>query len=157
VQDIAHVINYDLPDVAENFIHRVGRTGRAGEVGVATTLYERGQRREVLLLEKTLGIHMEKVVAEHVPADKFEKTHSTTSYSDVKPGGVKSHFARHEHAPRHESRDNSRNDFPRHGSRHETRHSSRYETRGGAGRGGDSSRARIMALPGEVFQVQAGD
>src|SRR5260370_42243166 len=38
VQDIAHVINYDLPDVAENFIHRVGRTRRAGERGVASTL-----------------------------------------------------------------------------------------------------------------------
>jgi ATP-dependent RNA helicase RhlE len=161
VQDIAHVINYDLPDVAENFIHRVGRTGRAGEVGVATTLYERGQRRDILMLEKTLGIHMEKIAAEHVPADKLAKTDSGTTHSDVKPGGVKSHFARHEHAPRHESR----TDSPRHGSRHgsghsslyETRHSSRYETRGDAGRGGDSSRARIMALPGEVFQVQAGD
>jgi ATP-dependent RNA helicase RhlE len=153
VQDIAHVINYDLPDVAENFIHRVGRTGRAGEVGLATTLYERGQRRDILLLEKTLGIHMEKVVAENVPADKFEKTHSASTHSDVKPGGVKSHFARHESASRHESRSDSH----RHHSRHETRHKSRYETHADAGRNADPTRARMTALPGEVFQVQAGD
>src|SRR6267378_1425992 len=39
VQEIAHVINYDLPEVAENFIHRVGRTGRAGSRGLASTLF----------------------------------------------------------------------------------------------------------------------
>ena len=61
VQDIAHVINYDLPDVAENFIHRVGRTGRAGERGVASTLFVREQRRELVELERTLGIRMERV------------------------------------------------------------------------------------------------
>lgn len=61
VQDIAHVINYDLPDVAENFIHRVGRTGRAGERGVASTLFVREQRRELVELERTLGIQMERV------------------------------------------------------------------------------------------------
>ena len=36
--DVAHVINYDLPKMAEDFIHRVGRTGRAGSQGRATTL-----------------------------------------------------------------------------------------------------------------------
>jgi ATP-dependent RNA helicase RhlE len=61
VQDIAHVINYDLPEVAENFIHRVGRTGRAGEHGVASTLFTRDQRSELFQLERTLGTRMERV------------------------------------------------------------------------------------------------
>src|ERR1700724_1030016 len=61
VQDIAHVINYDLPEVAENFIHRVGRTGRAGEHGVASTLFTREQRSELFQLERTLGTRMERL------------------------------------------------------------------------------------------------
>jgi ATP-dependent RNA helicase RhlE len=61
VQDIAHVINYDLPEVAENFIHRVGRTGRAGGRGVASTLFARTQRSEMDQLERTLGIRMERM------------------------------------------------------------------------------------------------
>ena len=61
VQDIAHVINYDLPEIAENFIHRVGRTGRAGKMGVASTLFGRDQRSELLQLERTLGIRMERM------------------------------------------------------------------------------------------------
>jgi len=61
VQDIAHVINYDLPDVAESFIHRVGRTGRAGGHGVASTLFAREQRSELTQLERTLGIRMERM------------------------------------------------------------------------------------------------
>jgi ATP-dependent RNA helicase RhlE len=64
VQDIVHVINYDLPDVAENFIHRVGRTGRAGGHGVATTLFSREQRSELFQLERTLGIRIERLNAE---------------------------------------------------------------------------------------------
>ena len=65
VQDIAHVINYDLPEVAENFIHRVGRTGRAGERGVASTFFARSQRSDLQQLERTLGIRMERMRADH--------------------------------------------------------------------------------------------
>jgi len=70
VQDIAHVINYDLPEVAENFIHRVGRTGRAGELGVASTLFAREQRTELHQLERTLGIRMERMQADDTPFEK---------------------------------------------------------------------------------------
>src|SRR5216684_2866629 len=64
VQDIAHVINYDLPEVAENFIHRVGRTGRNGGHGVASTLFVKEQRSELFQLERSLGIKMERLRAD---------------------------------------------------------------------------------------------
>jgi ATP-dependent RNA helicase RhlE len=64
VDNIAHVINYDLPDLAENFIHRVGRTGRAGERGVASTLFSRDQRTELFQIERTLGIKIERVAVD---------------------------------------------------------------------------------------------
>src|SRR4029077_14521559 len=62
VQDVAHVINYDLPEIAENFIHRVARTGRAGKMGVASPLFGWDQRAELLQLERTLGIRMERML-----------------------------------------------------------------------------------------------
>src|SRR6476660_1472601 len=70
VEDIAHVINYDLPEVAENFIHRVGRTGRAGNLGVASTLFTREQRSELHQLDRTLGIRMERMQADDIPLGK---------------------------------------------------------------------------------------
>jgi ATP-dependent RNA helicase RhlE len=73
VQDIAHVINYDLPEIAENFIHRVGRTGRAGKHGIASTLFGRDQRSEVMLLERTLGIQMERMKPDLEPVEQREQ------------------------------------------------------------------------------------
>ena len=75
VQDIAHVINYDLPEVAENFIHRVGRTGRNGKHGVASTLFVKEQRSELFQLERALGIKMERLRADDTASlpDKQER------------------------------------------------------------------------------------
>jgi ATP-dependent RNA helicase RhlE len=68
VQDISHVINYDLPEIAENFIHRVGRTGRAGRHGVASTLFSRDQRSDLSQLERILGLRIERLpINEHLP------------------------------------------------------------------------------------------
>ena len=77
VQDIAHVINYDIPEVAENFIHRVGRTGRAGERGVASTLFVREQRTDLFQLERSLGIRIERVAMNGEPHEKNVRTHRT--------------------------------------------------------------------------------
>eukprot|EP00240_Pyramimonas_obovata_P000416 CAMPEP_0118924548 /NCGR_PEP_ID=MMETSP1169-20130426/2636_1 /TAXON_ID=36882 /ORGANISM="Pyramimonas obovata, Strain CCMP722" /LENGTH=561 /DNA_ID=CAMNT_0006865675 /DNA_START=384 /DNA_END=2065 /DNA_ORIENTATION=+ len=47
--DIQHVINYDMPDEIENYVHRIGRTGRCGKTGIATTFINRNQSEIVLL------------------------------------------------------------------------------------------------------------
>ena len=59
VQDIAHVINYDLPNASDDFVHRIGRTGRAGAKGVATTFVMPQERHEARKLERELKIKFE--------------------------------------------------------------------------------------------------
>jgi ATP-dependent RNA helicase RhlE len=83
VQDIAHVINYDLPDVAENFVHRVGRTGRAGERGIASTFFVREQKSELFALERTLGIRMERIAAHGEASRKKEHAAVTESINEA--------------------------------------------------------------------------
>jgi ATP-dependent RNA helicase RhlE len=59
--DVAHVINYDLPKMAEDFIHRVGRTGRAGLSGRATTLAAGVEIVELRNIERTLKLRIERM------------------------------------------------------------------------------------------------
>jgi ATP-dependent RNA helicase RhlE len=60
VQGITHVVNYDLPDDPESYVHRIGRTGRNGASGIAITLCdgtERGKLRDVeRLIRRTLPV-----------------------------------------------------------------------------------------------------
>lgn len=60
VSHIAHVVNYDMPKVAEDFVHRVGRTGRASNRGVASTFAIPQEKRELRKLERTLSISMKR-------------------------------------------------------------------------------------------------
>src|SRR5256714_5698017 len=60
VDDVAHVINYDVPKIAEDFIHRVGRTGRAGFEGRASTLVAGAEVMELRSIERTLKLRIER-------------------------------------------------------------------------------------------------
>ncbi len=60
VDDVAHVINYDVPKIAEDFIHRVGRTGRAGSQGRATTLVAGAEVLELRQIERALKLRIER-------------------------------------------------------------------------------------------------
>jgi ATP-dependent RNA helicase RhlE len=60
VDDVAHVINYDLPKIAEDFIHRVGRTGRAGCEGCASTIVTAAELMDLRGIERTLQLRIER-------------------------------------------------------------------------------------------------
>ncbi len=60
VANVAHVINFDMPKMAEDFVHRVGRTGRASARGVASTFTGPAERGDLRKIERTLSIQMKR-------------------------------------------------------------------------------------------------
>ena len=59
VSRISHVINYDIPDTPEAYIHRIGRTGRATRTGEAFTLITREDRNMVIAINRVIGCKVE--------------------------------------------------------------------------------------------------
>jgi superfamily II DNA/RNA helicase len=59
VAGITHVINYDIPGTREDYVHRIGRTARAGASGVGVTLVTHEQARELSVMIGDLGLHRE--------------------------------------------------------------------------------------------------
>ncbi len=59
VQHVSHVVNYDVPAAAEAYVHRIGRTGRAGRTGVAITLAEPREHRMLKNIERVTGQSIE--------------------------------------------------------------------------------------------------
>ena len=55
VDDISHVINYDLPEEAETYLHRIGRTARAGKEGTAISLCSKDERKYFKRIERLVG------------------------------------------------------------------------------------------------------
>ena len=64
IEDISHVVNYDLPEDAETFTHRIGRTGRAGETGVAVTFVAEWDFEEFERLREKSGVPFRREVLE---------------------------------------------------------------------------------------------
>jgi len=66
IDDVAHVINYDVPKMAEDFIHRVGRTGRAGSEGCASTLVAGAEVLELRQIERALKLRIERMQSDNL-------------------------------------------------------------------------------------------
>ncbi|KAL6070872.1 DEAD-box ATP-dependent RNA helicase 35 [Balamuthia mandrillaris] len=81
--DIQHVINYDMPKEIENYVHRIGRTGRCGKTGVATTFINKNCSESILLDLK----HLLAEANQRVPAVLLSLTGDEAAGQEI--GGVK--------------------------------------------------------------------
>ncbi len=61
IPNVELVVNYDVPNNSEEYIHRVGRTGRAGQTGVAITFYSPKDKKKLLAIEKLIGSKIKRV------------------------------------------------------------------------------------------------
>lgn len=61
IDELTHVINYDLPDVPETYVHRIGRTGRAGLGGTAISFCDFDEKERLKDIEKLIGKKLEEV------------------------------------------------------------------------------------------------
>ena len=59
IEGIAHVVNFEVPDTPEAYVHRVGRTGRSGAEGHAITLVAPDEQRAWQALEKRVGLQLQ--------------------------------------------------------------------------------------------------
>jgi superfamily II DNA/RNA helicase len=72
IEGLSHVFNFDVPIHAEDYIHRIGRTGRAGREGHAFTIASQGDGRFVEAIEKMLGKIIPRIEIEGIPTVCFE-------------------------------------------------------------------------------------
>ncbi|MGB4812265.1 MAG: DEAD/DEAH box helicase [Methylophilaceae bacterium] len=97
VQGISHVINYDLPKFAEDYVHRIGRTGRAGKTGIAISFASNVDRHLLRKIEQFTGNRMEAAVIEgfepkrpmksDAPAGKRGQDRNARNERSHAPGG----------------------------------------------------------------------
>ncbi|MBM3350402.1 MAG: DEAD/DEAH box helicase [Betaproteobacteria bacterium] len=109
VHGISHVINYDLPKFAEDYVHRIGRTGRASNTGIAISFASNMDKHLLRKIEQFTGNRMEPIVIEGFEPKRAIKMDGPSGRRDAHKPGNRSGFK-----PRSE-----RMDTERHGNRNE--------------------------------------
>ena len=88
IDDLSHVVNFDLPNVPETYVHRIGRTGRAGNTGIAISFCDAEERTELKDIQKLIGLSIP-VINSH-PYPLSNTNFSTPSAPAQKPGQKRS-------------------------------------------------------------------
>ncbi|MGL1892097.1 MAG: DEAD/DEAH box helicase [Spirochaetaceae bacterium] len=102
LDDLSYVVNYDLPQVSEDYVHRIGRTGRAGKTGIAISLVCAEEHSQLKQIEKMLKKNIEvigvkgfkPVKTERNSAPKNKKVPDPFKYNPKAPKRKSSNFNR---------------------------------------------------------------
>jgi len=143
IDALPHVVNYDLPNVAEDYVHRIGRTGRAGMAGDAVSLVCGEDRSLLGAIERLINKRIDQQV---VPG--FEPTQSFRASSDKKRSAPSRGYASRNESRGGQSRpstrdgqprsDQPRNSQPSRGGRPGAQPQAARRSGPGAGNGGDN-------------------
>jgi ATP-dependent RNA helicase RhlE len=145
ISQLPAVLNYELPQVAEDYVHRIGRTGRAGATGVAVSLVspdERGQLRDI---ERVLRRSITRLPAPAISEPSLPPNrHGQAAVERRDDDAGRSHGSHHAHgAP---SRDGQRNDHHRRGDNRRPGGNSR-PARPGNGQSAEQGQPQRTARP----------
>ncbi len=135
IRELPRVVNYELPNVPEDYVHRIGRTGRAGASGIALSLVDGEETKFLAQIERLIGQKIERIVVEGFENDAKEllRTGSAPSRNEAprrNPG--------HRTEGRHRSTGQAR---AAEGTAHPHRRDGNRPARGGGGQRSGSRRA----------------
>jgi ATP-dependent RNA helicase RhlE len=108
IEQLPHVVNYDLPNVPEDYVHRIGRTGRAGHTGQAISLVGGDETQQLRAIEKLL---QKKIATEHVPGYERSATAIPAPTQNRNRGQSRGKNARQEENTSGARKPNNRNGF----------------------------------------------
>ena len=123
VTGVSHVINYECPDTDATYVHRIGRTGRAGHTGVAVTLIDWPDVTRWKVINKTLGLDFE------APVETYSSSPHLYTDLDI-PEGTKGRLPRSMRLPRGTRSRQETTSTPEGGTRRRRRRRSPAEPKG---------------------------
>jgi ATP-dependent RNA helicase RhlE len=128
IDQLPHVVNFDLPEVPEHYVHRIGRTGRAGNEGLAISLVARDERPLLKQVERLLGLTLPvRQLDGYTPREQRPQP-QRQEQRPPQQGEARRHDGRHGHGGERQRRGQGGH---RHGGRHQTQGSRRQEQRRG--------------------------
>ena len=104
IEELSHVFNYNLPDVPETYVHRIGRTGRAGHEGTAISFCDISEKDELKAIEKLLGRHIPVVEGHPWPMQNFEPPKRDKNGKIINPEDAEARQAARERKAQREHR-----------------------------------------------------